>query len=342
MTSEEEWPLAGDPDDKVGSRHHIVPKFYLERWADARHKIVVVQKSSGKRHQTAAKDAGAERDFYTHVAHDGEFHAHTEQLLGKIEDGAAPVIGNILSAFQVFPPLGGDREQLAMLIAFQMTRGKRVRRSMELQADLITRLQLSMLRPEHHEAYVADKEGVGRPEDVEALRGLIDDLDNYEFGTDPNEHIVLLSKHAVTIFPYLMGLSWYLVDYGGPVLLTCDEPVVLYQHNPSPHGGVGLMTADEIWFPLSPRYLLVLTPIAVGPERVLSDSPENAAMVNNRLVHNAYELVYLHPDHDMLPAQMPPASPLFLVSGGPRPDIFDRYNQPLTDRRTARRGKRPR
>jgi len=78
-----------------------------------------------------------------------------------------------------------------------------------------------------------------------------------------------------------------------------------------------LGTADEVWMPLSPRLLLVLTPHDVGPERVIQGTAETAATVNYRLAQEAYENVYMHPHHDVLPSKMPAFAPLFAVSGRP-------------------------
>ena len=59
------WPFSSDQNQYVGSRHHIVPRFYLEGWTNADEKLVVVEKPGGRRYPTGPKTAGAETDFYT-------------------------------------------------------------------------------------------------------------------------------------------------------------------------------------------------------------------------------------------------------------------------------------
>src|SRR2546430_11171448 len=44
-----EWPLPGDPDASVGARHHRVPRFYLERFANERMQIATVDRRTRAR-----------------------------------------------------------------------------------------------------------------------------------------------------------------------------------------------------------------------------------------------------------------------------------------------------
>ncbi|MDI1463361.1 DUF4238 domain-containing protein [Catellatospora sp. KI3] len=340
MNSTNEWPLRGNPDEQVGAPHHIVPRFQLEMWSNSAKEILVVQKTSGKRFRTHVTNAGAERDFYTYVGDDGELHGHAEQMLSKIEDQASSVIKNALGVFQVFPPQSEDRVLLATLIAFQMTRGRKTRRALELQADLMARLRLWNATPEQLLNSLADGGVEVDSGSLDATREFIENLDSFEFSVDPNVHIGSMGQNALGALPFLMRMRWYLFDYGQPSLLTCDEPVALYMHNPLPTDSLGLATADELWYPLSPRHLLVLTRHDVGAEGVLPGDPATLATVNYRLVQNAYEHIFMHPDHDVLPTEMPDDMPLFEVAGGPNAEMLTRYNRPPTNRKTERRRKR--
>ncbi|MFI7543122.1 DUF4238 domain-containing protein [Actinoplanes sp. NPDC049599] len=335
----DEWPLRGNPNEQIGARHHIVPRFLLEMWSDSAEEIAVVEKSSGNRFSTNIKNAGAERDFYTYVGTDSELHGHAEQMLCKVEDEASSVIKNALGPFRAFPPQGEDKVALATLIAFQMARGRRTRKTLELQADLLARLQFATSTPDS----LLDRLGAnGMQEDLgdrDKLRDLIENLDSYEFSIDPNEHIGTMGQIALAALPLLMDMRWYLFDYGQTSLLTCDEPVVLYMHDPQSTDSLGLATADELWFPLSPQYLLVLTRHDVGPERILPGDQVTAETVNYRLVQNAYTHIFMTPGHDFMPTKMPVEMPLFEVAGGPSPEILARYNKPPTNRRTERRRK---
>lgn len=76
-----EWPLPGDPDASVGARHHRVPRFYLERFANERLQIASVDRRTGTRRVTAIKETAVERDFYTAINTAGQKDGKTEHLL---------------------------------------------------------------------------------------------------------------------------------------------------------------------------------------------------------------------------------------------------------------------
>ena len=83
------WPLPGDPDASVGARHHRVPRFYLERFANERMQIGTVDRRTGVRRTTAIRETAAEKDFYTAINTEGEKDGKTEHLLSHIEGSAA-------------------------------------------------------------------------------------------------------------------------------------------------------------------------------------------------------------------------------------------------------------
>lgn len=103
------WPLPGDPDASVGARHHRVPRFYLERFANERLQITTVDRRTGERRTAAIRETAAEKDFYTAINTDGEKDGKSEHLLTHIEGNAARAIRNILvPAFRLFPPLSAS------------------------------------------------------------------------------------------------------------------------------------------------------------------------------------------------------------------------------------------
>jgi len=121
----DESPFPDDPTVGVGSRHHIVPRFYLERWSNDSLQIEAVVKPGGDRRRVNIKEAGAEKDFYTYVDTSGEFSGYLEQLLSHVEGQASSAISNIVHpTFGVFPPPPDDRHALATLIAFRRCAAK--------------------------------------------------------------------------------------------------------------------------------------------------------------------------------------------------------------------------
>jgi hypothetical protein len=147
----------------------------------------------------------------------------------------------------------------------------------------------------------------------------------------------MIGPFAWKIYAMLLRRYWYLAKYPEAALLTCDEPVALYTANPNPYRGYGFLNADEVWIPLTPCHLLILCARPVLPEgTIIETDMTTAETVNNVLVYNAYKYVFLHPDFDVLPSQLPADGPLFQVHA-PGLKFADRYNRPLGDRRIQRR-----
>lgn len=67
---------------------------------------------------------------------------------------------------------------------------------------------------------------------------------------------------------------------------------------------------------------------------------ETAARVDYRLVQEAYENVYMRPNHDVLSSKMPAFARLFAVSGGPDDALLRRCNQLPARRKTRWRRRR--
>jgi hypothetical protein len=101
-----EWPLPGDPDASVGARHHRVPRFYLERFANERMQIATVDRRTRARRTAAIRETAAEKDFYTAISTEGAKDGKTEHLLSHIEGNAARAIKNILNPVLPLSPHG--------------------------------------------------------------------------------------------------------------------------------------------------------------------------------------------------------------------------------------------
>jgi hypothetical protein len=52
-------PLPGEPDASIGARHHRLPRFYLERFANEREQVATIDPRTGTRRTTAIKETAA-------------------------------------------------------------------------------------------------------------------------------------------------------------------------------------------------------------------------------------------------------------------------------------------
>ncbi|HET8682953.1 MAG TPA: DUF4238 domain-containing protein [Micromonosporaceae bacterium] len=330
------WSFPGDPKVGVGSRHHIVSRFYLKRWANADGQIDVVEKPGGKRCRVNIKDAATEKDFYTYIDLNGEPAGHLEQLLSHIEDQASSAIANIVHpTFGGFPPSPEEKHYIATLLAFQVARGRKTRRSIELQADLVTRLQLSAMDRSQVVERLRQEGEEPTDERIQEAVEFISNLDEYEFVPDPNDHLKMMGGLSFELYKRLMRRHWYLAEFDAPVLLTCDEPVVRYSSQSDPMESLGFLNAEEVWFPLGPEFLLILTRDVQSLPYRFRVPNESAATTNLMLMHNAYQYIFLRPDHAALP-ELPPDEPPFRVEAPGFP-MVERYNKPPTVKRTQRR-----
>jgi hypothetical protein len=78
--------ISGSSDDAaVGARHHHLPHFHLERFADERLHIARVDRCTGERRITAIKDTAAEKDFRANLCLFLAF----QQVRGKLGPGGS-------------------------------------------------------------------------------------------------------------------------------------------------------------------------------------------------------------------------------------------------------------
>jgi Protein of unknown function (DUF4238) len=335
MTPEQEriardWFESSDPSIGVGSRHHTVPAFYLRRFADSHERLLVRDRPTGRQFSSTASNL-AITDFYTVVSKDGSFDGRMEQLLAKVEGEAAQLIKLMLSPYRRPGPLTEtDQVTLCQFLAFQMVRGPRRRREVELQADYAAKLQAG-------DAFTEQ------------------DLREITVVPHPNDHIRLMGPVSYAICRSLLPRPVQIARIDAPLFVTCDEPVVVdvedhVKHVPDcsitprelrrrraraaaagttyqqifhiwPTRPSGVDVADAIAMPLTPSALLVLGRVGEQPIPEVffegKDARELADDVNEALVGQAYEWVAARPDHPSFSKwTFPPPGPLFGVCDG--------------------------
>ncbi|MFF5054010.1 DUF4238 domain-containing protein [Micromonospora sp. NPDC000663] len=332
VTKVDDWWASTSPDVNVGSRHHTVPKSYLQRFA-RKEQLLVRDRATGK---ASIRNIGdlAIKNFYTFMNQDGQPDGRLETILADVDNEGSRLFTRLLSPFHVPRPLDQEeRLTLAQFIAFQFVRGARRRREGELLADYGIKLV-----------------NQGRlPKDASDLRII----------PHPNEHLRVISMSAPKLMEALLGRPVTLVNIDQPLFITCDEPVIAVfgddyvRHRPQcfatpkqrrrnakrpsrsrkrkheivhfyPTRPSGLAIAEEVALPVSPTALIVLGPHGERAELRLglsgADAVELAADVNQRLVDQAFEWVAAHPDHPAFrDMTFPPPGPLIQVCDGMTP-----------------------
>lgn len=305
--------------------------------------IATVERATGKRYVAPITDTAAERDFYSTADENGVLDGKSDQLLGWSEGKAAQVIKQLVTgaAFVPFPPAPAARGELGMFLAFQLTRGRSVRRTVEQLGDLYARMQIPQdMTPAQARAWLAVRDQEPTDEAVEQVLAASSIMDKVEVVPHPNEHVAQMGPLALKLFPLLVFRRWYVAEYAEPCLITCDEPVVMVFRDKRRMGRrAGLALADEVWFPLSPRHLLIMAKHdRYGPERRFVAAPATAKTVNLHIAANAYETIHMHPDHDHLAGiDIPEPGPLLRIFAPDLPELTARYGQAPTRTKTRRR-----
>jgi|tagenome__1003787_1003787.scaffolds.fasta_scaffold20817269_2 hypothetical protein len=80
----QEWWESTSPVPMVGSRHHTVPRSYLERFAKDG-QLWVRDRVTGDGRLNPTTKTGVIKDFYTFINLDGEKDGRLERILGVIE-----------------------------------------------------------------------------------------------------------------------------------------------------------------------------------------------------------------------------------------------------------------
>jgi hypothetical protein len=336
------WLAGIDPTAYVGARHHTVPRFLLERWADRNGQVRVYHRIEGRHGIENIRDL-AVKDFYTVIDLDGTKNSTMESLLGYIEGSAKGYIDGILNPFKPPAPLDTDAiMSLDQFAAFQSIRTARHRRELELHAE-----------------WYAKTMAAGRVPDEE-LRKLT-------IVPHQNESIQLGSAAAQQLMPFFICRPLAVIHLGSPLLSTCDEPVILnapvgefhvedcyltdqeieartrrrMQRIPKRKRGraqisgrivhfsstrpTGHGVADEILLPISPSAALLWGPLGAEPqiqpiERVILHADEAtrfATMANQAMSFQALDWVITRiADLTFETATFPPTGPLMRVCDG--------------------------
>lgn len=269
-----------DSESRVGARHHVVPRFLLQRWANSASQVQVYRRIENSYGVASIADL-AIKDFYTFVDINGRKNSLLETLLGEVEREAAKVLRGLIDSSKPnhLPP--SDLKTLARFAALQVVRTPRHRRESELLGEWYVKT---------------------------VARGRVSEevLRTIEVTPHPNDSLRMLGGLAESMFPLFASRPLALVTLSEPALLISDEPVVVnapsnVHHVPDcfrsdeeieerlrrrrrrdrkqrdkpglrgrtvhffPTVNRGIGVAEEIALPVSPEAALVWGPLRDGP-----------------------------------------------------------------------------
>lgn len=275
-------------------RHHVVSKFYLRRFANAkqqlmRHPLV------GKAHLQSVNDATVRKDFYTLTAHGVEQDAF-ETHLAELEAEAAAAFTATLRD-RAWPPTPEHRFAVSAWIGLQYLRGENNRRMIEELDRAFSKLEVGIATTNQVRerlnipAHVPDNA-------VEAMRAeMLATADTRPI--DHRSHLMsIVDNLAGTVASIFDRRPWILVDFATDVLGTSDTPVKLVADDAALAAGmgVGIVSAKELYVPLSARAALCIGSIGgTGPDERGHGHVAFARFLNERMLYTARRALYSHP-----------------------------------------------
>jgi hypothetical protein len=298
-------------------RHHVVPDFYLQRWAKNEKLIVVDRDDPAKRYPAAVKDASVERYFYALPTESG-WDMTVEKTLSKLESIAAVDIGKVLEGRSTTLP--AFRTRLSFFMAVQLVRGRAPRQAM---IDFYKDIFLKTAQLSTPEIIQAQAERRGEPMTIEAAREVWAYAQNpslkVEFQkigpkslpADSLVNAVDVFKQAEQLIKFFYTRKWVVADFGAPILLTGDEPVAVGVDTRDPHHPAGLANADSVMFPLDPQRALVMMRPDFDPplHSWIKGTAVEAKALNQMIAFRAMRQIFYHPDTSPMDGLEIPGSP---------------------------------
>jgi hypothetical protein len=281
-------------------RHHLVPKFILERFAKDGAIELVEREDFSKVIPTNPQKALRMKDFYTVETEDGPDTRVEKVLATDIEDPAAISIRRLVDQERpIVAP--GIRRPIALFLALQRVRGRASREMLVQFAEKVAR-RIVEIAPASSYIEVAREHGEEMTqEEADELVAAAQDY-HPKLRYPAALHVSSLIKGAPQMAKLIDARVWRLYEFDAPLLVTCDEPVALIGKNPRvPGEALGYKNAREIVFPIDPWHALVLLhPDTDVPEGRFPAGLEQAAIINLHVAFSAHRFIVRHPGTDPL------------------------------------------
>jgi hypothetical protein len=282
-------------------RQHVVPRVYLRRFADDAERVVMTDKTDGRRIGTSLEAVMVMKDFYTVETTAGKNYA-IEKQLADLEGRTAEVLRKIDQG--EFPLRSSeDRALLAVYMAFQMARGTEFQDLLESAAQAFTEAMTIALTSHPDAMRVTMERALGlKPSDAEVelqRTSLREALDQKRITTKvPRSRAVGEMIAMAPVIANVLALrSWILVRSESARFITSDVPIGMIGGT-FPDGRrmpIGVATATEISFPLDARHCVLMdrpgrneTVVDVGDDTILT--------LNARQHMMARRFTFQHPD----------------------------------------------
>jgi hypothetical protein len=241
-------------------RHHFVPRNYLKRWVDAGR--VQMHRRDGRSFSRRPEKVAYEIGFYDTTDATGARSTEVETYFNDhVESPAWPVF-ELMDRSGV-PPANGTPERIALarFMAFQATRTNEDRQRWDFPNQFLAFADGEPLSEDLVKRFL--RQYLGFEPDESEVKGALTFLavSTRDGPTSQDVAVRVMLDLAARLVPALLAKSWTIEHDRKSRFITSDSPMLAWR-SPSPLDeieGVGLVTADEVRFPLGPDKQLVLT-----------------------------------------------------------------------------------
>ncbi len=298
-------------EEKLGSNHHLLPRFYMANFANQRMKVGTKNRMDGElKLNLSPNKVLIQKDFYSFINIDMEADGSVEFLISKIEGMACEVIRRRLTVFQKFPIDNDDSWALSYFAALQLLRGRRMRRTIEILCDFYSKFKLDGLSEKNARDFLRATGVDSTDKDVEKLLDFKEQLPYLFITPTTNDHIKFLLLSISSWASMFRKRPISLVKFDSPILVTSDEPLLFYHEYG--YRKTGIATAEEIHLPISPQHLLIFgEPGGTKSEFISCPSVKfQSKDFNKAMFKNCHELIIFNPNFnylgiDKLPSKEP-------------------------------------
>jgi hypothetical protein len=238
-------------------RAHFVPRTYLRAWANNSDDELLAYRRRGDNARPASVKNVAVRGGLYGL---GELGDACETMYQGVEAEWRDLRGDLIAQGDL---QGDQRRMLALFAALQLVRTeKHVEQTNFISNVAATTAQ----RPVPKDAvrdYLRDLDGGAEPDESEveaAWSYVCGAIAMYGVPTPGMAHSVAVDVAVTQIAPRVETMNWKVHKFRGAPLISSDSPVHAWRRptQDSEPRGVGIETADEVRFPLSPGALLVM------------------------------------------------------------------------------------
>lgn len=281
----------------IARKHHYLTQSYLAAFTTDGTKdsqFCVFDVESGRSFRTSPVNVAAQRDF-NRVDIEGHSPDAIENALAPFEGNAVNAIRRVLDNYRF--PNDEDWNLILNLLALFAVRNPQMRNSFNQSRERELQIIADMLASDKGlwESHVrkARESGEHIPDvPFEEFKSFIE-KGNYSYVFHPEENLRVEFNAMDEVLPLLGQRAWTVLvaPPNGPEFICSDHPVTLeWRGNRKDPVGYGLRET-EVFFPLGRRvgfYGVYESPL----RPVVMCKPQNVAIMNSRIMHNAERHVY--------------------------------------------------